>query len=286
MANSRTFSTIIHRSGRIGCRSCRDLHFDRRYESLPDPALEFSLQQHTADVHPNVRNWNSLAYLWGHRTVFADGSKIDDQANTDQNAGSDPLQQRLSALSYEDDDNMTPPLLFETQGGYPPMTVSPSILTMSTSIPVTDGSEYPSATATTYSHPSTSTAPSRTYVSAMHTNARESPSMPNPRVFSYRTKLGAFERQVKKGEYGPLLQQLMQQAFGGPVADGAGLLKSREDQMLDMIDYLLHSRKPALDEAGDPLALMINKQSGACLRSSQISTVTLWHCITHYVKCP
>ena len=74
--------------------------------------------------------------------------------------------------------------------------------------------------------------------------------MPNPRVFSYYAKLGGFDRKVKERAYGPYLQQLMQQALDGPAADGAGQLSAREDQMLDMIEYLLCSRKLVLEERG------------------------------------
>jgi len=258
MANTETLSTIVHRSGRIGCRLCRGLHFDRKYDFIPDPARESSLQRHTWHVHPSVGDWGSLGYLWGHRTILADESKADEPTNTNQNTGSMHLQEPLLAPPYEDHD-MTPPLS-ATQRGFSPMTVDPSaLLPMPTSIPATTGSEYPSATATTYPHPSTSAWSGRAYVGITHANTGVSRFMPNPQVFSYQTKLGAFERKVKEGAYGPFLQRLMQRAFGGPAADGAGQLRTREDQMLDMIDYLLHSRKPVLKEAGDVLVLMINK---------------------------
>ncbi|KAK5094688.1 hypothetical protein LTR24_003388 [Lithohypha guttulata] len=237
MANTETFSTIVHRSGRIGCRLCRGLHFDRKYDYIPDPALEVSLQGHTTDVHPSVGDWGSLGYLWGHRTILDDGSKFVEPMNTYQNTGSMNSQERLLAPPYEDHD-MTPPLS-TTQHGFPPMTVDPSaLLTLPTSIPATNGLNIPQLQ------------PLRIHI-LQHWLGQA--------ALIYQTKLGAFERKTKEGMYGPFLQQLMQQAFDGHAADDTGPLKSREDQMLDMIDYLLYLRKLVLEEPGDPLMLMINE---------------------------
>lgn len=57
MTNTEALPIIVHRSGRIGYRLCRGLHFDRVYEFIPNPVFEFSLQRHTTDVHPSVGDW-------------------------------------------------------------------------------------------------------------------------------------------------------------------------------------------------------------------------------------
>lgn len=231
MAPAHSPTSVVHRAPRIGCRLCQGLHFDKWYTVTNNSDLESSLQRHAADVHPSVSNWETLGYVLAYRIIFADGSSIDKVTDPDSNTVSTFIQQ-----------NPTIPL--HNFAKRP----QPSAIRVQTS-------DIDSPHINTSSHISSS----QIHAQGASSDVAHVQGTSDPRVFNIQTKLGALDMKVWAGEYGTHLQQLVQQAFIGPAADHAHYPRSREDQLLDMIDYLVQTREFVLQEEGDGLEVVTNR---------------------------